>query len=672
VDKTSKAVPIVVAILLVLCACVIVLLAGAYYLVKEYGQSLVQTVVPNAPDLPFSPTPTNFQLTRLPPGSVPDDTLTALDQAQVPVNDYAELACRLEDKCGLPATLTPPAAPLTAGTQGPFWVFNEDTMQTLQVTATLRYVTSHVYFWVDDTAQYNQADLQKLADTFENKIYPTDRAFFGSEWSPGIDGDVHIYILYTHGMGSSVAGYFSSDDEYNPAIRKYSNGHEMFVLSSSQNLADEYTYGTLAHEFQHMIEWHQHRNQSTWMSEGSAELASFLNGYYTSGFDMLFALNPDLQLNTWSDPQTDPNSDTVHYGASFLFLDYFLNRFGKQATQTLVSEPANGLQDVDQTLKALNVVDPSTGQPVTADDVFLDWAVTNFVHDASVGDGRYTYANYPAAPTVHATQTLSSCPLDPLSRTVHQYAADYLAIDCRGSFTLDFTGASSVNLLPVDPHSGKYAFWSNLGDSSDMTLTHSFDFTRLSGPISLSYWTWYDLENTFDYVYLEASTDGQHWQILQTPSGTNDNTTGSSFGWGYTGSSDGWKQETVDLSAFAGQTVSLRFEYVTDLAVNGKGFLLDDVSIPAAGYASDFERDDGGWQAQGFARIENLLPQTFKLALVERTATGTTVQDIPVADDGTAAIPLTIGSNGVNQAVLVVAATTPFTLTEAGYQIAIK
>ena len=63
--------------------------------------------------------------------------------------------------------------------------------------------------------------------------------------------------------------------------------------------------------------------------------------------------------------------------------------------------------------------------------------------------------------------------------------------------------------LPADAHSGKYAFWSNKGDSSDMTLTRSFDFTEVNGPIEFSYWTWYDIEKGYDYVYLEASTDGQ-------------------------------------------------------------------------------------------------------------------------------------------------------------------
>ena len=100
-------------------------------------------------------------------------------------------------------------------------------------------------------------DIKALMDAFENKIYPTDREFFGSEWTPGVDDDPHIYVLYTGGLGSTVAGYYYYPDEYPPQIFQYSNAHEMFYISSSESLSSAYTYGTLAHEFQHMIHWYQ-------------------------------------------------------------------------------------------------------------------------------------------------------------------------------------------------------------------------------------------------------------------------------------------------------------------------------------------------------------------------------------------------------------------------------
>ena len=151
-----------------------------------------------------------------------------------------------------------------------------------------------------------------------------------------------------------------------------------------------------------------------------------------------------------------------------------------------------------------------------------------------------------------------------------------------------------------------YAFWSNKGDDSDMSLSQTFDLSNVTGSVSMSYWTWYDLEEHYDFVYLVASTDGgSTWQMIKTPCGTDDNISGNNFGWGYNAESSGWIQQNVDLSKFAGKKVTLRFDYITDPAVNGEGFLLDDVEIPQLNYKADFEKDNGGWDAAGFVRIQN-------------------------------------------------------------------
>ncbi len=662
--------PKILIVVLIICLCLI-LASVALFIGLSRLQKLLPALLNPTPGVSAGPTGTFSPLLLMPSTTIPADTQSVLEQTVVPVNDYADLTCRLLQKCGVALTLPPPVLPRQVGEQDHFSVVDQGTNALIHVTATLRYVTPHVYFWVENGASYRDADVRALVDTFESKIYPTDHAYFGSEWSPGIDGDVHIYILYTHGLGAQVAGYFSSDDEYNPLVRPSSNGHEMFLINTTQALRDPYTVGTLAHEFEHMISWNLNRDQATWLSEGSAELASFLNGYDTGGFDRVFISQPDLQLNTWPNDPSNPSADIPYYGASFLFMDYFYNRFGEQAVRTLTSEPKNGLEGVEQALRDLNIQDPLSGQDIHVNDLFLDWAITNYLNNASVGDGRYQYQNYAAAPRARPAESIPDCPLSSSGRSIHQYAAEYIRITCQGKFDLHFQGATTTPLLPVGPHSGRYAFWSNHGNSSDMILTRGFDFSGVSGPITFTYWTWYDIEKDWDYLYLEASTDGLSWQILTTPSGTPDNPTGSSFGWGYTGVSGGWELESVDLSRYAGEKVFLRFEYVTDLGVNGEGLLLDDLAIPAIHYSTGFETDDGGWTAKGFARIENVLPQAFRLALIETTAAGTEVKNIPLDDLQSADIPLSIGENGVTEAVLVVTATTLFTDSPADYSITI-
>ena len=595
------------------------------------------------------------------------ETLNTLTDTTVPINDPYSITERLEGKQDIPPTLDPPIAPFQLGAKKSFWASNTDTNENFQVPATLRYITDHSYFWIEDGLSYKEKDLRDLAETFEQQIYPTNREFFGSEWTPGVDGDQHIYILYTTGLGGNVAGYFSSMDSMNPLVQEYSNGHEMFVFNADNtDLGEEYTYGVLAHEFQHMIHWYRDRNETSWLNEGFSDLAMFLNNYNIGGHDYLYAADPDLQLNDWPN---DQSQTTPHYGASFLFLNYFLDRFGEEATQALVANADNGMDSIDLVLQEMNITDPLSGMTVRADDVFADWVVTNYLNDPDVADGRYTYSDYPQAPQFSETETIRNCEPGLETRDVHQYGVDYIRIKCRGSATLTIEGSTQVPVLPADPYSGSYAFWSNKGDESDITLTHTFDFTGQSAPLTLSYHTWYDIEEDFDYVYLEASLDGESWQIISTPSGTPEDPTGNNYGWGYTGLSGGgpqWIQEEVDLSDYAGKQVQIRFEYITDAAVNGEGFLLDDISIPEIGYFSDFENDDGGWDADGWVRIQNVLPQSFQVSLIKQ-GDMTVVEDIPLTAENTAEIPLEFG-NGVDEITLVVSGTTRFTRQTAAYR----
>lgn len=663
-NRPSSFPTVAVAIIgvLVICSCAVIVAAGV--LAYRAFQVVPPEITPSVPTEEFItpvPIPT---LKRPSADSISTETLETLGQTLVPENDPYELACRLESICNVPETVE--AKTYQLGDKEKFWILNSDTVEHRQIDATLLYITPHTYFWAEDGARVDQEDVERLMNTFEDKIYPTNREFFGSEWTPGVDGDPHIYILYASGLGSNVAGYFNSTDSFNPLIKEHSNAHETFVLSTTQDLGHEYTYSTLAHEFVHMIQFRADRNEVSWINEGFAEVGSFLNGYGVGGWDWAYAESPDLQLTDWNE---DVGNNGTHYGQSFLYLTYFLDRFGEEATKALTNNPENDLASVDDTLAQLNITDPQTGRLVTADDVFMDWAAALYLQDERIGDGRYTYHNYPNAPQTRDTDVISDCPQSTLNRSVNQYGIDYINVSCAGDFTLHFNGSTIAELLPVDAHSGNYAFWSNKGDESDMTLTREFDFTGVSAPINLSYWTWYEIEENWDYLYLEVSTDGQTWEILTTPSGTDYNPSGNAYGWGYTGKTAGWILEEVDLSQFADQKVQIRFEYVTDAAVNGEGLLLDDISIDAVDYESDFEADEGGWEAEGFARVENVLPQTYRLTLITK-GDSTTVTQIPLNPDQTAEIPLSL--NAGDEAVLIVTGTTRFTRLPAAYQIEIR
>ncbi len=635
------------------------------------------STLPLTPGAVQTPFPPEMPLPAFEIASISTETLNILSEEDIPENDPNSLAQRLEGKGEIPSTVAPPPAPFQAGDQKYFWVANSDTNENFETLATLRYITDHTYFWIEQGVPFNPNNLARLAEEFEASIYPNTRAFFGSEWTPGVDGDPRLFILYARNLGESIAGYYSSKDQYHPLAKEKSNAHEMFLLSADiVDLGEEFAYSVLAHEYQHMIHWNVDKNEESWVNEGLSELAAFLNGYGVGYHDYAFVEDPDIQLNDWPIHERGP-----HYGAAFLFFNYLLNRFGNGVTQTVVASPQNGMTSINQVLNELNITDPMTGLPIQADDVFADWVLATFLNAGEIEDGRYSYPNYLEAPQPGETETIETCQPRIQTRDVSQYGADYIEIDCRGEFVLKFEGSTLAPVLPVEAYSGKYYFWSNRGDEADITLTRQFDFTGITGPLTFEYKTWFDLEKDYDYLYLLASTDlGNTWEILITPSGTANDPSGNSYGWGYNGSSGNpgasgaetarWIQERIDLSRYAGQNVLLRFEYVTDAAVNGEGLVLDDLAIPEFNYFTDLESDEGGWVGEGFVRIQNILPQTYRLAVIQ-FGQETTIQKYSLAGDNILEIPLTLDNN-TGKTVLVISGTTPFTRHKTAYQFEFK
>ena len=179
-----------------------------------------------------------------------NDTLEILENANVPINDLRDLAQRLEGKENIPLTVNTSAKPYQVGDKETFWVTNVDTNENSTIEAVLRYATGHAYFWIENGVPFDEDELSALAETFEHEIYVINREFFGSEWIPGVDNDPHLYIIFANDLGYSLAGYFSSVDEYHPLAHEYSNAHETFMLNADNvDLDDEFTYGVLAHEF---------------------------------------------------------------------------------------------------------------------------------------------------------------------------------------------------------------------------------------------------------------------------------------------------------------------------------------------------------------------------------------------------------------------------------------
>ncbi|HVU78052.1 MAG TPA: immune inhibitor A domain-containing protein [Gaiellaceae bacterium] len=163
------------------------------------------------------------------------------------------------------------------------------------------------------------------------------------------------------------------------------------------------------------------------------------------------------------------------------------------------------------------------------------------------------------------------------------------------------------------PTEGGHAGYSATGDNFDSTAVHT-----LSVPASaatLSFDAWYDMEQDWDYAYLEVSTDnGSTWTDIatsQSDPADNDQSGFNSDGTGITGTSGAgrlddwygarpapaWTNVSADLSAYAGQTVQIRFEYVSDSGTHGLGFEFDNLKFGSA--AVDGVEDASAWTFDG-------------------------------------------------------------------------
>jgi hypothetical protein len=541
------------------------------------------------------------------------ETQKTIAEMIIPITDLNKIAEKFSGKENIPTHLETLPIAYDVGDQLKFYKLNEDN-ENILTTATLAYETENIYFWAENGLVLDKRDLKALVDTFAYEIYPLNQEFFGPEWNPGVDNDPHLYILYAGDLGSSLAGYNASTDTVLPEAHPFSNAHEMFVINSDfQTLTDPYTLSTMAHEFQHLIHGYQDSNEELWLNEGFSELATFINGYSAGGFDYYFSLTPDMQLNDWSG---DSDLNDLNYGASYLYTTYMQNRFGETVTRAVVADDANGFVSVDNVFSRLGVVDPISGSAVTADEFFREWTLANFLNDPDLVDGRYYYANYPEVPTTGITEYFDDCDGYPIDLDVHQFGTDYYQIACNQDFVLTFEGDEMTEVFRDDGENQSNVMWSNRADSSDTMLTREFDFTSTSGPIEMSYDAWYDIETDFDYAYVLASTDGEDWKILDSTSCTTYDPNGNNYGCGLNGQTYEWATETVDLSKYAGQIVSIRFEYVTDGALVEDGLAIDNISIPAINYNENFEGDSGGWLADGFTRIVNHLPQTFLVSMI--------------------------------------------------------
>lgn len=135
---------------------------------------------------------------------------------------------------------------------------------------------------------------------------------------------------------------------------------------------------------------------------------------------------------------------------------------------------------------------------------------------------------------------------------------------------------SASNSLTESP-TGNYA--NNLDNYASLSAFSLAGYTDAS----LSFWTKYDLEQNYDFMWLEISTNGSTWTELDQ----------------YNGVQSSWVEKTYSLNEYLGETyILLRFHFYSDVYVTRDGMYIDDFQIAVeGGMLQQNLALPGGWSA---------------------------------------------------------------------------
>ena len=489
--------------------------------------------------------------------------------------------------------------------------------------------------WDFLTTAYGHADeitceqieaLQASADA----IVETDVEYFGDyvqrpAGNPKIDILVYNVVdeaYFDPDYPSYIAGFFST--AYQQQFDR-----NIFVLDSydwegqlGPDAEEPYQIeGTFAHELEHLIHADHDPSELSWIDEGLAELAIYLNGY-----------GHGPTLVTWGlayhrDSLTMWGSQLEDYGVSYLFQLYLLENFGEKVGDEWSPDWTRAM--VDQPLDGIAGIEAQTGESM--ETLFDAWMLANLEDDPT----RMAAGGYPmgyneidtnpyvdpwygpwsirrAIRDIYGAGSNGNLPVSrywggSMSQTVEwpqgaaaPYAPYYKSYGgSNPQITVRLRGDAESGVAPPEGTALVAAGGGSL--LTDRTLA-------LQGTVggTLTFKTWFDIEEDWDFGFVEVSTNGGPWTAVPGTVTRHSTNPFGSTAWAnalgsatetdtaITGASEGWLDASFDIPANS----EVRFNYYTDEAVNGRGWFIDDVAID--GFADGFESGDANWSLGGW------------------------------------------------------------------------
>ncbi|HUF40243.1 MAG TPA: hypothetical protein VMN57_17100 [Anaerolineales bacterium] len=570
---------------------------------------------------------------------------------------------------------TGPVDPIPLNSTRTFWISNTDVDQLNEVEFKLLGISENAYFWFDTDRTPAAAQVQDAVDGFE-AIVEDIRAIFGTEHPLGIDGDSRVFILHpaatkvcqvteanAHQCG--LGGYFWGVNQYPTEMIWFSNHHEGLIMNYDAYVLGGTNYlDTLTHEYRHLVEFWYRDSAATWEAEGQAVMAEDLLGFRSANiaFANTYMSDPDVQLDTWV---SGTARSIFHYGYGYVFSRYLYDRLGEDFFKAWVVYPEGGFEGLDALLAEQAI-------ELTAQQLWLDFLAALVLFGEEGVSEIYTFDGEFAAGLNPVGMTTIPAPPREVEGEVRQFGADIYRIFGDGDVTVTFTGSTLNPLLGRVPASGEWFWYGGRVSSGMRTLTLEADLTGVE-TATLQYSTYYKFSRAFGFGYVVISTDGgMTWTGLETENMKGLETQDDPYDFALTErfytanpTGGGWVDETIDLSAYTGQVVLVRWE--SDSGDRDTGFAIDNVAIPEIGFFDDVETEMAGWSTDGWIRANAYIPQTYHLVLITFEGGVPVVTTIELAEDNTATFDVTGLVSG--NAYLVVAATAPQSLQPTAYRI---
>jgi hypothetical protein len=431
-----------------------------------------------------------------------------------------------------------------------------------------------------------------------------------------------------------TVGYFApefiDEDGMNVIVIDTENWDELVGNTNTTDLTIE---GVIAHELQHLLHNYSDPGELSWVDEGLADFAIFLNGYPTGGSHSTYhqVFHRETSLTRWG-------GGLENYGASFSFFQYVWEQAGgngggdldpdqtysgvagDRLIKLIFEQELDGMEGVQAAIDEFNALPGPDSR--SAEELFKDWAVSVYLDDEASDRFDINAFDFGDPATTTWTAALANNEFwggrDVFQGAVPQakwnnrakrgrtgalsalpYGTSYQTYRNPGTrFQVNLDGADTTR---VAPHTGDTHWYAGYKSQFDSILDVG---SPVAGGQTLDFWSWHFIEEGWDYGFVEANVGGE-WQTLELRDDagnlvtTDEDPQGNNpTGNGLTGTSGGEyfvdEPQYVHLTAtLPAGTTDVRFRYQTDAAYLDTGWFVDDVRV--GGAAATVSSEPGNW-----------------------------------------------------------------------------